>query len=345
MDAQVNYMRRALQLAKLGQGNVAPNPMVGCVIVHPVHGIIGEGFHRKFGQAHAEVNAIQEVENQEWLSQSTLYVTLEPCSHFGKTPPCADLIIEKGIAEVVICNPDPHPLVAGKGIQKLQNAGVKVSVGLLEETGTALNRFFFQSIQKKRPFITLKWAQTRDGFIARKDGSSKWISSPESRQMVHKMRAEHQAIWVGKNTLLLDNPQLTVRDWTGPNPIRLVTDRELTLPQNLAVFEDSSAPTWIFNQKKNETYGHMLWISLPFAQPLEEMMDYLFQKGVHSVFIEGGSQLIENLLSKNLWDEANVFTGQSDFGYGLQAPVIPKAKLKEIRFSDGDKWEIFSPAP
>lgn len=344
MSTEAIFMQRALQLARLGQGDVAPNPMVGCVIVHPKKGIIGEGHHQKFGQAHAEVNAIHQVENEEWLKASTLYVTLEPCSHYGKTPPCADLIIEKKIPRVSICNLDPHPLVAGQGFEKLKAAGVEVLSGLLEKEGARLNRFFFHSIKEKRPFITLKWAQTRDGFLARSDGSSKWISSPESRQLVHKMRAEHQAIWVGSRTLLTDNPKLTVRDWSGKNPVRLVADPDLRLPKHLEVFRDPSAPTWIFNRTTNHTEGHIRRISLPFEAPEKEMMEYLYGEGIHSVFVEGGSHLIQNLIAQHLWDEALIFTGEGSFGEGLRAPLLSGAMLQEVQSTGRDILEVYTPA-
>jgi diaminohydroxyphosphoribosylaminopyrimidine deaminase/5-amino-6-(5-phosphoribosylamino)uracil reductase len=345
MNTEAMVMQRALQLARLGMGEVAPNPMVGCVIIHPEKGIIGEGYHQKFGEAHAEVNAIAMVENEEWLKESTLYVTLEPCSHFGKTPPCADLILEKKIPGVVICNPDPHPLVAGQGIARLRSGGVWVQTGLLEKEGARLNRFFFHAISKKRPFITLKWAQTRDGFLARSDGSSKWISGPESRQMVHKMRAEHQAIWVGGNTLLTDNPALTVRNWSGKNPVRIVADPGLGLPSHLQVFRDSSAPTWVFNKTRSETESHIRWIAIPFEDPLNEIMDVLLSEGIHSVFVEGGGRLLKSFTEAKLWDEACVFTGKERFGGGIPAPLLQNSVLQTFGQSGTDQLQIFSPLP
>ena len=218
MVAPEIYMHRALELARNGAGKVSPNPMVGCVIVHNGT-IIGEGWHQQFGGPHAEPNAIAAVNNQELLKDATLYVTLEPCAHFGKTPPCAHLIIEKQIPRVVVCNLDPNPLVAGKGIKLLKDAGIEVKTGILAQEGAFLNRRFFTYINHKRPFIILKWAETADGFVARENYDSKWISNALSRKLVHKWRTEEDAILVGKNTALYDNPQLTSRDWEGKNPI------------------------------------------------------------------------------------------------------------------------------
>lgn len=302
-EGRVEFMHRALQLARLGKGFVAPNPMVGCLIHHPHEGIIGEGWHRQFGDAHAEVNAIRSVSNQALLTESTLYVTLEPCSHFGKTPPCADLIIEKGIPHVVVACQDPNPLVAGKGILKLKEAGIKVDLGLLEADAWVLNKHFMVNQLANRPFITLKWAQTEDGYIARTDGSSKWISSAESRMWVHKWRSEHQAILAGKGTLLTDNPQLTVRNWTGPNPIRLVADRHHSISKNLNVF-DAEAETIVFPD-------------------LDTLTDFGKDGYPHSLFVEGGRTTIQYFIDRNLWDIALVFIGPMAWGKGLPAPVLP----------------------
>ena len=324
-------MARALQLAGMGLGNVAPNPMVGCVVVHPELGIIGEGYHQNYGGPHAEVNAIQSVKDIELLKNSSLYVTLEPCSHFGKTPPCADLIVKMGIPKVFVCNPDPNPLVAGRGIEKLKKAGIDVQTGILEKEGLALNRFFFYVQTHNRPFITLKWAQTSDGFIAREDGSSKWISGPESRQLVHKWRAEHQAIWVGQNTLLIDNPGLTVRDWKGSNPIRIVLDPNLVLPKDLKVFSDSAAPTWIFNNVVEKEHGHLKYVLLnPAIEAVESILNHLALANIQSLFVEGGSKLINSLISSGNWNEAFIFTGSGKFESGIQAPFLTHGKLERV---------------
>lgn len=331
------YMKRALQIAKLGEGKVAPNPLVGSVIVHPQHGVIGEGFHAFFGGPHAEVNAISNVKNQDWLSESTIYVNLEPCCHFGKTPPCADLIIERKIPNVVICNLDPHPLVAGRGIQKLESAGIHVVYGVLENEGQALNKKFFTSQKKKRPFITLKWAQTRDGFVARTDGSSKWISSPQSRQWVHKMRSQHQAIFAGNNTLRIDNPELNVRDWKGPAPVRIAIDPNLKLPPELKIFSNKESETWIFNTIRNETVLNNNYLLLdPGNEFIDQVLKVLWEKGIHSLFVEGGSQILNHFIEKEIWDEAMVFTGPMEFGSGLKAPEIKNGILSEVKQIEND---------
>jgi len=241
LEEDIGYMQRALELALRGKRAVAPNPMVGAVIVHEGQ-IIGEGWHQNYGGPHAEVYAIEAVKNPELLSESTMYVSLEPCAHHGKTPPCADLLCQVGIKRVVIAMQDPFSLVAGKGIQKLQERGIQVEVGLLDAEAKGLNKRFLKAHTAKRPFIVLKWAQTADGFIARADGSSRWITGPLSRQLVHKIRAEEQAIMVGTNTALCDNPTLTVRDWTGMHPTRVVLDRLQRLPEYLNIF-NAEAPT------------------------------------------------------------------------------------------------------
>jgi len=336
------FMHRSLQLARLGKGKVAPNPMVGCVLVHPVHGIIGEGWHQIYGGPHAEVNAIQSVKNEKWLSESTAFISLEPCSHFGKTPPCADLLIEKKIPCVVICNLDPNPLVSGKGIQKLKSAGIKVQIGILEKEGAKLNRFFFTSHLKKRPFITLKWAQTSDGFIAREDKGSKWISSKESRLRVHKWRAEYQAILVGSGTLQIDNPFLTVRGWKGENPIRIVLDPDLILPSFLNIFTDTIPETWVINTLKEESVGNIKFKQLtrPGFQ-LSDVLDLLFKEGIQSLFAEGGGRILQSFIDAHLWDEAFVFTSGVKFGTGVKAPVLHNHHLVSCERSGPDFLEKF----
>ena len=336
-------MRRCLQLAHLGSAKVAPNPMVGCVLVHPRAGIIGEGWHQAFGGAHAEVNAINVVADEKLLREATAFVNLEPCSHFGKTPPCADLIIEKGIPEVIICNTDPNPLVSGRGIKKLQEAGIKVEWGLLENEGRELNRFFFTAQEKRRPFITLKWAQTKDGFIAREDGSSKWISSPQSRLQVHKMRAEHQAIMAGRNTLRTDNPSLNVRDWNGRQPVRIICDPNLDLSPELKVFKDENSPTWVFNNLKESESGLLRFIQVQHPDSIEMVLEFLWKAGIHSVFVEGGTQLLNQFIEKDLWDEALVFTGPIDFQNGLKAPETKNFKLRKEGFCGPDLVQVFTP--
>lgn len=257
----IQFMRRALELAEWGRGYVSPNPLVGCVIVHEDR-IIGEGWHREYGGPHAEVNAVNSVENQALLSESTVYVTLEPCAHWGKTPPCANLLVEKKVKKVVIAATDSNPLVGGRGIEILKNAGIEVETGILEKDARWQNRRFFTQIEKQRPYVILKWAQTQDGFVAKENFDSKWISNSHSRQLVHKWRAEEDAILVGKNTAAYDNPRLDVRDWVGKNPIRVVLDSKLELSSELNLF-DQSIPTLVFNALKSDNKDNLAWIKLP----------------------------------------------------------------------------------
>lgn len=290
-------MLRALQLAEIGRGNVSPNPMVGCVIVHN-NLIIGEGWHKKYGDWHAEVNAVNSVKDKTLLAEATAYVTLEPCSHFGKTPPCADLLVKHRLKKVVICNHDPFSLVAGKGIQKLLDAGVEVVAGVLEEKGRQLNARFFTVVEKNRPYIILKWAETADGFIAGENFEQIKISNALSHKLSHKWRSEEDAIMVGTNTALHDNPQLNVREWTGRNPVRIVIDKNNRLPQSLNIF-DGSQKTLIFSS-------------------IDEV------EGVASIIVEGGTQLLKSFIDANFFDEIRVFRSQKQLKKGILAPVLPK---------------------
>ncbi|MCS6795804.1 MAG: bifunctional diaminohydroxyphosphoribosylaminopyrimidine deaminase/5-amino-6-(5-phosphoribosylamino)uracil reductase RibD [Raineya sp.] len=329
-----DLMHRVLQLAMLGTGSVAPNPLVGSVITYQ-NKIIGEGWHKEYGKAHAEVNAIASVKEPELLAESTLYVNLEPCSHFGKTPPCANLIVEKKIPRVVIANIDSNPLVAGKGIQILQNAGIQVKTGVLEQEARYLNRRFFTFMEKKRPYIVLKWAETADGFIARKDFSSKWISNEHSRTLVHKWRSEEQAILVGTNTAIYDNPQLNVRHWSGRNPIRIVIDKNLKIPPTHHIF-DASQLTICYNLYKNENLPNLYFIRLDKDFFWENLLQDLFERKIQSVLVEGGTKLLQSFIDKNLWDEARVFVAKQHFGEGIAAPQLLQ---KPISMQDwqGDK--------
>ncbi len=313
------YMKRALALAELGRGNVSPNPMVGCVIVHD-NKIIGEGFHQKYGEAHAEVNAINAVNDHSLLTSSTAYVTLEPCVHHGKTPPCADLLISKKLKRVVIASRDPFNQVDGKGIEKLEKAGVIVDYGLLEGDAIELNSRFFTSVQKQRPYVILKWAQTSDGFVARENYDSKWISSPESRQLVHKWRTEEDAILVGKNTAIYDNPSLTARDWKGKNPIRILLDSNLEVKSGSNLF-DAKAPTLILNALKEEVKDNIEWIKTEMNNPWS-VLRKLNERKIQSVIIEGGSEVLNSFINENCWDEARVFISNQKFEKGISAPSI-----------------------
>lgn len=306
MSIDEQYMQRCLNLALLGLGNVAPNPMVGCVIVH--NGIIiGEGYHQKYGEAHAEVNAIASVSTKELLRESTLYVNLEPCSHYGKTPPCSDLIVRSQIPRVVIGSNDPNPLVAGKGIAKLRNAGVEVTSGILKQSTDFLNRRFLTFFTKKRPYIILKWAQSADGFIAPTDNRQVWLSNELSKKLVHKWRSEEQAIMVGTNTARIDNPELTVRLWKGKNPLRVVIDKDLSLPTGNHLF-NNAANTLVFNSRENSKENNIEKVKIDFSASLpKQVLDGLYQRNIGSVIIEGGATLLNSFIEANLWDEARMF--------------------------------------
>lgn len=331
-------MSRCIQLGKNGLGSTYPNPLVGSVIVHNGE-IIGEGWHYKAGQPHAEVNAIRSVENQELLKEATIYVSLEPCSHFGKTPPCVDLIIESGIKKVIVGSLDPNPKVAGRGIKKLMETGCELIVGVLENDCDELNKRFFTFHQKKRPYIFLKWAETADGFISpksetRKETKPVWITNEFSRQLVHKMRGEEQSILVGTNTVLQDNPSLTVRNWTGENPVRIVVDRNLKIPKDLSVF-DASSKTIAINEKETKTSENVDFEKILFSEEIpKQICEVLFQRNIQSVIIEGGAKTLQSFIDANLWDEALVFSGNKTFGEGIKAPtfkgvLISEEKIKE----------------
>lgn len=307
------YINRCIKIAKNALGTTAPNPMVGCVIVHNEQ-IIGEGFTSPYGSHHAEVNAINSVPDKSFLSQSTLYVTLEPCSHFGKTPPCTDLIIFHKIPKVVIGTMDTHNKVAGKGIEQLKASGCDVIVGVLENRCKTHHKRFLTFHNKQRPYIILKWAETSDGFIAPKTKDflqPVWITNELSRQLTHKWRSEEQAILVGTKTVLDDNPRMTVRDWTGKNPIRIVIDKDKKLSQELNIF-DKSATTMVISKQ-----------NMDFNQPLaQQICDLLFFNNITSFIIEGGSKTLQTFIDENLWDEARVFTGNVKFGEGIKAPRL-----------------------
>ena len=325
------YMQRALELARLGSGYTSPNPMVGCVIVHDGQ-IIGEGWHQKYGGPHAEVNAVAAVEDKSLLSTSTVYVTLEPCSHFGKTPPCADLLISHGVKDIVICNTDPNPLVAGRGIKKLFDAGAQVRVGVLEEQGLELNKRFFTFHSKKRPFILLKWAETADGFIAGADYKQEQISGKLAQRLVHKWRSEEQAILVGSRTALHDNPRLNTRLWSGPNPLRIVIDKQLQLPQHLYLF-DKNQSTVVYNFVKQEEQENLYFVQLQEQEPLlPQILQDLHRLNILSVMVEGGTFLLESLLQAGLWDEAMVFKSKyKTLGDGIKAPAMMCGQLHDLQ--------------
>jgi diaminohydroxyphosphoribosylaminopyrimidine deaminase/5-amino-6-(5-phosphoribosylamino)uracil reductase len=333
ITSQQQFMHRALQLAQLGAGAVSPNPMVGCIIVHEGK-IIGEGWHKKCGEAHAEVNAVNSVVDKSLLSESEVYVTLEPCSHFGKTPPCADLLIQHRVKKVIICNYDPNPLVAGQGIEKLRQAGIEVEIGLLAEAGRELNKRFFTSIEKKRPYIILKWAESADGFIAKKNYEPVQISNLLSRRFVHKMRSEEDAIMVGTNTVKYDNPKLDTRFWTGKNSFRVLIDKDLTLSSTLNIF-DNSQKTICYNLTKDEIIHNNIFVKIPNNNLIESfIIQNLYQRKIQSIIIEGGSILLQSFIDLGLWDEALILKSQLILAGGIKSPTIEGIKILQENLGD-----------
>ena len=338
MKVQEKYIKRCIELAKNGLGTTYPNPLVGCVIVFE-NTIIGEGWHKKSGASHAEVIAIESVQNKELLSSSTLYVSLEPCSHFGKTPPCADLILKYKIPNVVIGTVDPNSKVAGKGIQKLKNSGVNVTFGILEKEGNELNKRFFTFHRKNRPYIILKWAESADGFISPKNKTEQkpvWISNEYSRQLVHKWRSEEQAILVGTQTIIDDNPSLTVRDWVGKNPIRVVIDKENAIDLSSNVF-DNKAKTIVFSNKEVTSNSDKIQtIKIDFdTNSTQEIVKKLYNNNIQSIIIEGGRKTLQSFIDTNLWDEARVFIGEINLKEGTKAPELNrKINLKVVLKKD-----------
>ena len=322
------YMYRALQLAKIGRAKAMPNPSVGAVIVHN-NTIIGEGFTSAFGGSHAEVNAINSVKNQALLKESTLYVTLEPCSHFGKTPPCVNLIIDKKIPKVFIGCIDPFAKVAGKGIHILQEHGVDVTLGVLEKECLYDHRRFMTFHQKKRPYIILKWAQSADGFIAppnKNEQKPVWLSNQYSRQLTHKWRSEEMAILVGKQTVLDDNPSLTTRDWNGKNPVRLFIDSNNEIDDSYQIL-NQKVPTYRFTQNKKTDQD----ILISTKNAIQEICDFCYENNLQSVIIEGGRQTLQSFIDAGIWDEARVFEAPVILHQGIHAPkLIDFQKEKSI---------------
>lgn len=336
------FMQRCLYLAQLGEGYVAPNPMVGCVIVKDGK-IIGEGYHKTVGEAHAEVNAVDSVRDKSLLAGSTVYVSLEPCSHFGKTPPCADLLIQLQVKQVIIGCTDSNPKVAGKGIEKLMRSGIEVITGVLEEECKRLNKRFFTFHEKQRPYVILKWAQTLDGFLDRSrkmnDTGVNWISAPETKVLVHKWRSQEQAILVGRNTILHDNPSLTVREFHGKNPTRIVIDSQLQLKNDMNIFS-KDAPTIIFNRIKNHVNNNVEWVKIPETST-SNILSELYHRGIQSVFVEGGSRTLQYFIVDNLWDEARVIVGKKNFEEGVKAPVISKVPSDTQPFGEDNIYYYY----
>jgi diaminohydroxyphosphoribosylaminopyrimidine deaminase/5-amino-6-(5-phosphoribosylamino)uracil reductase len=331
-------MQRCLQLAALGAGTVAPNPMVGSVLVYNDR-IIGEGYHQQYGKAHAEVNCIASVkpEDEQFIAASTIYVSLEPCAHFGKTPPCADLIISKNIRKVVVGCRDPFKEVDGKGIEKLRNVGIEVVVGILEKECKELNKRFFTFHIKKRPYIILKWAQSADHFIAANKAERTFISNDYSNRLVHKWRSEEAGILVGTRTALLDNPSLSTRLWIGSNPVRILVDKQLSLPSHLQLF-DGTIKTIIFNYVKQEEQPNLLYELINDKEPvLSQIMEVLYRKGVNSLLVEGGAVTLQRFINEGLWDEARIITNQKlMLNDGVVSPRLKGGTLYKTDMYESD---------
>lgn len=325
MQVMEKYMSRCIELAEMGKGNVAPNPMVGAVIILD-NKIIGEGYHRKYGEAHAEVNAINSVKDKSQLSKATIYVSLEPCAHFGKTPPCSDLIIQYKIPNVVVGCVDTYSEVSGKGIEKIKNSGAKVIVGVLEQECIQLNKAFFTFHRHKRPFVILKWAQTRDGFMDKQRSENErgvnWITQPETKQLTHKWRSEASGILVGTATAIIDNPSLTVRKAAGSNPVRLLLDRSLKVALNANVFS-KEAETVVFNTEKEGHENNVTWKKVDnWSSVMEQVYTYCYENEIQTLIIEGGQQTLNSIIKNGTWDEARVLEGNTRFKKGLKAPII-----------------------
>ena len=332
-----SYMQRCVDLAYLGQGNVSPNPMVGCVIVK--NGlIIGEGYHSEYGGKHAEIKAIESVLDQKEIENSTVYISLEPCVHHGKTPPCVNELINRKIKNAVIGSRDSNPIVGGKGIESLKRAGIEVHENVLSEACRTLNKRFFTFHEKRRPYVILKWAQTSDGYLDKNreigEKGINWISSPESKVLVHKWRSEEQSILVGRNTIMNDNPSLTVREISGKNPTRIVIDSQLQLSKDVNIFS-KDAPTLVFNRLKNDQTDGVEWIKISETST-KHILDELFKRNIQSVLVEGGSRTLQYFIIDNVWDEARVIVGDVKFGDGVKAPVMNKVPSRAHQFSDHD---------
>ena len=330
------YMRRALQLARLGAGHTLPNPMVGAVIVAPDGTIIGEGWHRRCGEAHAEVNAVASVVDDNLLRDSTIYVTLEPCSHYGKTPPCARLLIERGIHRVVVGCLDPFVKVAGRGVAMLRDAGIEVVVGVLEKECRALNERFMTAHTSGRPWVQLKWAQTADGFVALPPEAGEnplHMSTPVTMRLMHRQRSLCDAILIGANTARIDNPSLTTRYWPGKSPLRVILSHDLSIPDNLVLLTDG-LPTIVYNGVKNEVVGPVEYVKLDTDQP-QSWLEDLYRRGVTSVMVEGGTRVLQGLIDAAAWDEARIEVSPRRVGQGVAAPRI-EAPLLARHLIDGN---------
>ena len=336
------YMRRCLDLAQLAKGHTTPNPMVGAVLVHNER-IIGEGWHKEYGKAHAEVHCLESVANEDrhLIPESTMYVSLEPCAHYGKTPPCALRLVYEKVKEVIIANIDPFEKVGGKGIDILKQNGAAVTTGFLEKEGAWLNRRFFSFHTKTRPYIILKWAQTKQDFFAPPDRSRYQITNATSQVLVHKWRTEESAIMVGNNTAMDDNPQLTARSYNGNQPLRIILDKDLKIPASHHVF-NIDAETWIINQHKEESDGNIHFVRLDQANVLPQLLTRLHHHNILSLIVEGGVTLLQSFIQYGLWDEARVFTGQTVLHNGIAAPILNNSVPAYATELDGDTLNVFT---
>ena len=327
-----HYMARCIQIAQNGLGSTYPNPFVGSIIVHEGK-IIGEGYTSKYGGPHAEVNAVNSVQDQSVLKDSTLYVTLEPCSHYGKTPPCCDLVIQKGFKRVVIGTLDPFAAVNGQGYLRLLENGIDVTLGVLEAECKELNRRFITFHQEKRPYIILKWAQTHDGYMGH-DDVQKWITNRYSRQLVHQWRTEEQAILVGKKTALVDNPQLNTRFWEGKDPLRISIDKYLAIPRHFNLY-DRSIPTVIFNAIEESEQENLKLVKIDFDEDiLPPILHYLYENNYQSLIVEGGSDTLQKFIDHGLWDEARILSSNVFWNEGIKAPVVNGKRVKQLQVID-----------
>lgn len=335
MSTDEIWMQRALDLAQLGGGFVVPNPWVGCVIVQD-NILLGEGFHANYGGPHAEVNAFKDIQDARG---ATAYVSLEPCSHTGKTPPCADLLIKHQVSRVVICNLDPNPLVSGQGIAKLKEVGIEVHVGLLAEKGEYINRRFFYFHRNRRPYFTVKYATSLDQYIAHSNGNPHLFSNPISHQLVHRLRAEHHAILVGVNTANADNPSLTTRDWPGNSPMRFVLDPKCRMDKNLRLLQDE-LPTYIFTREVTKSEGNKHWIALGAENYLQNFMGYCAEKAIQSILIEGGTKTIEALMKEVEVQEIIHIESTEALGSGISGPNIPFNDSRIYQLGTNNQWQI-----
>lgn len=337
------YMRRCLELAAHGLGSTRNNPLVGSVIVHNGR-IIGEGYHHEYGGPHAEVNAIRNVRDKSLLSESTIYINLEPCSHFGKTPPCSTLILNHKIPRVVISNTDPFPSVSGRGIEALRKSGTEVVVGVLADEGAFLNRRFLTFHEKQRPYVILKWAETADGFIdiLRQEGDpvgTNWITDEVARTLVHKWRSEEAGLMAGTNTIIADNPRLNVRRWTGNSPLRIAFDRNGRVPETAHIL-DNSQDTLVFTCDQERYSGKINSVLIDHDYEMEDILRELYALKIISVFVEGGRQIHDSFIRSGLWDEARVFKGKVLFSQGVEAPRIDQ-QPHETLFYEGSELQVY----